>query len=419
MYHTVSTIDSPQFINLEPLDINPLMSRCEIKVLYTGKNRNHSIITKDVATEMAKTLRGAPIVGYYKEENEDFGDHGNKIIIDDKGVQFKKLTRPYGFVSPDAEVWFQLFEEIDDKGNHVEREYLMTTGYLWANQYPEVNEAFAQNGEKNQSMELDSDTLSGEWTFDDKDNINYFIINDAIFSSLCILGDDVEPCFEDASVKMSKDVYSLDDNSFSKTLFSMMKDLKQVVKGGSTAMDNEKSVEDFAKNQEEEEKKKTECSAQKPEEKEVENEKDKEEVKEDEEKKKEKDYSLMETEYEKLKQDHEELIQKYSELNTKFEELKSFKLQVEDEKKTELIDSFYMLSDEDKKDVIDNKSTYSLDDIKAKLSIICVDKKVSFAKEEEVKVEEDPISTFNLNSSEEESVPAYIQAIRNTRRENK
>ena len=48
------------------------------------------------------------------------------------------------------------------------------------------------------------------------------------------------------------------------------------------------------------------------------------------------------------------------------------------EKKQAMIDSFYMLSDEDKADVIANIDTYSVDDIEAKLSIICVRNKVSF-----------------------------------------
>ena len=53
---------------------------------------------------MAKTLRGAPIVGYYKEEKEDFRDHGEQVIFDDEGIKFNCLTKPYGFVSPDAKV---------------------------------------------------------------------------------------------------------------------------------------------------------------------------------------------------------------------------------------------------------------------------------------------------------------------------
>jgi hypothetical protein len=50
---------------------------------------------------------------------------------------------------------------------------------------------------------------------------------------LCILGDDVEPCFEGASVT-APDVstnFTLDDN-FKHTLYSMMKDLQNALKGG-------------------------------------------------------------------------------------------------------------------------------------------------------------------------------------------
>jgi len=43
---------------------------------------------------------------------------------------------------------------------------------------------------------------------------------------------------------------------------------------------------------------------------------------------------------------------------------------VENSRKDALIAEFYMLSDEDKKDVIENKTKYTLDEIKAKLSVI-------------------------------------------------
>jgi hypothetical protein len=45
-HQSIATINSPEFINLTPLDINPLMSSCEIKVLYIGANRNGSYISK-------------------------------------------------------------------------------------------------------------------------------------------------------------------------------------------------------------------------------------------------------------------------------------------------------------------------------------------------------------------------------------
>jgi len=58
------------------------------------------------------------------------------------------------------------------------------------------------------------------------------------------LGDDVEPCFEGASVT-APDVstkFTLDDN-FKHTLYSMMQDLKNALNGGGQQMDNlEQSV---------------------------------------------------------------------------------------------------------------------------------------------------------------------------------
>ena len=60
---SIATIDRPEFINVKPY--NPLISECEIKVMYVGENRNRTYITKEVAAEMANTLPGCPIVGYY------------------------------------------------------------------------------------------------------------------------------------------------------------------------------------------------------------------------------------------------------------------------------------------------------------------------------------------------------------------
>ena len=76
-----------------------------------------------------------------------------------------------------------------------------------------------------------------------------------------------------------------------------------------------------------------------------------------------------------------------------------------------------MLSDEDKADVIQNKANYSLEEIEAKLSVICVRKKVNFDldtdNENESKIEANA-TTFNLNSLEEgDSAPAWVTAMRN------
>ena len=115
--------------------ISPLISKCQIKVCYVGEqpNRNSTIITKEVAAEMGKHLPGSPIVGFYNPDIKDFEGHNQELVIDDNGeICFVDVTRPYGFVDVNAKVWFQKF--IDD--NSIEREYLVTEGYIWTGSYP-------------------------------------------------------------------------------------------------------------------------------------------------------------------------------------------------------------------------------------------------------------------------------------------
>lgn len=487
---SIATIDSPEFINLQPMDINPLMSKCDIKVLYIGQNRNRSSITKQVATEMSKTLRGCPIVGYYIEKKEDFGDHGDQVIIDGEGIKFNKLTKPYGFVAPNARVWFQFFEDQDEFGNTCVREYLMTEGYLWTGQFEECKRVLENSNP--QSMELDEKTLKGYWSTDNNKGVDFFIINDAVFSKLCILGDDVEPCFEGANVSAPNlsSQFSKDDE-FTKSLFTMMSELKFALNnseggkpmhneiqneldnnvvstsfenqdnveapvtqfdesgeaGAENSSDSQASTEDGVQEASAEEGEAVVSTASEPpvndEEKALEDdaevsskkkpeefakEKDKEEKSETEksedntEDEDKKDFACKEDEDKKdkfsLEQQLEELQTQFAALQAENAELLAFKQKVEEKEKDDLIASFYMLSDEDKKDVIDNKANYSLKEIKAELSMICVDKKVNFNLENAPSVEEAPV-TFNLNSHQADTLPAWLRAVEATRNRNK
>ena len=463
-HKSVATIDNVQFINLTPLDINPLMSKCEIKVFYLGQNRNGSYIKKEVATQMAKTLRGAPIVGFYKQSKEDFTDHGQKITLDDQGVHFECMTKPYGFVAPDAQVWFKKFTEEDEFGNTVERQYLMTTGYLWTGQYEQVNKVFEDNG-KPQSMELDNESLDGHWSKDYNTGMEFFIINDAIISKLCILGNDVEPCFEGSSVtapEVSNTFTKKIDENFTKTLFTMMKELEFALQGGNrvdglennildteqivsteaateeefTEQNQDNSVEEVIENSQEniedtsassefankddEEKPQSEEESDEEEEKEEDPAADEDE---EEQKKKpesknslhsDQEYNELETNFNSLNEKYNELETNFNSLTEKYNELVNFKNEVEDKQKDELIEKFYMLSEEDKKDVFENKRNYSLDQIEEKLAVICFRKKVNFDLEvssnNENKQTEGVVTTFNY-SNESDSTPDWVKQV--------
>ena len=415
----------------------------------------------------------------------------------------KDSTFPYGFVPPNAKVWFQKFQD-----DGVVHEYLMTEGYLWTGQYPEVQRVIDHGN--NQSMELDPKTLDAFWTKDDKGKPQFFIINEAIMSKLCILGEDFEPCFEGAQI--TKVQFSFED-SFKEQLFSMMNQVQEILNEGGAPvfntyavtigdslwnaiyenMDSEKysingvfeedgqkfavllnredntysrmnfsyenevysheelvALEDYTPAEEPqfaladveafevEFKKKQEEGAtggeedpeddgdkddhKEPADDEGDKEPESDPAEDEDEKKKKKNYNLEEVEeYTELKTQFDELQNKYSaleastaELNKTIEELTKFKAGIERTQKEDMINNtFYMLSNEDKKDVIDNIDKYSLDEIEAKLAIICVRNKVSFDLDDDNNDNgtNGPV-VYNLGDDTiDSSTPAWVKAL--------
>ena len=460
-----------ELINITPF--NPLISKCQIKVCWVGPeaNPNKSIITKETAYELANSLPGSPIVGYYNETTEDFEQHNKIIEIKNGKFKLKPTTQPYGFVDLGAKVWFQKFSD-----NGVEREYLVTEGWLWTGQFPEC-QRIIQKG-NNQSMELDETYIDAHWTKDANGNKQFFIINEAIISKLCILGDDFRPCFEGANITAPKIEFSFEDD-FKEQLFSMISEIKTILnEGGTSTMDEnimtpaveegtpaaaeefkadeekcpkcgkpldececDKDNEEFAKKDDEEEEDKPSAKDD-----DAEDEDTKDEDEDDEEKKKKKEfavekcpkcgkpldectcededddeedkpakYNLEEIpEYIELRNQYNELKEAHDTLKAENEDLVSFKLSVERKDKEAMIDRFYMLTEEDKKDVVDNIDTYSLDDIEAKLSVICVRNKVSFADLDEDKGNEPTVYSLNSGDySDNNDVPEWVKAIRN------
>ena len=504
--HTSIKLDTPiEFINITPL--NPLISKCQIKVCYVGDepNRNRSIITKEVAKQMANSLPGCPIVGFFNEEKGDFEEHNRIIDISNGKFEIKDTTRPYGFVDLSAKVWFQKF--LDDGIN--EREYMMTEGWLWTGQYPECRRILSDGN--NHSMELDEDTINAHWTKDGNENPKFFIINEAIISKLCTLGVNNEPCFEGSQITAPTIQFAFEDG-FKEQLFSMMNELKELLnKGGEkvftrysveigdalwtalyshvsdtygiesvcedgdqkfailTAEDkyyrlnfsvnedgtvefddeanwledyepsNEpqfdaEAVAEYAKSKKDEAKKSDKdtdnedddtenkcpkCGKLKSE---CECEDEDDDTDEDDKKKKGKkekynlediqEYVELSDKYSALETNYTAAQSRISELETQLSELTEFKNKIEKAEKEKMIESFYMLSDDDKSDVVANIDTYSLDDIEAKLSIICVRNKVSFSLDDDKNVG-DP-TTVNLDGgiAGDEAVPAWIKALR-------
>ena len=337
---------------------------------------------------------------------------------------------------------------------------MMTTGYLWTGQFPEAQKVIDEG--QNQSMELDEEHLDGRWANDAKSGMDFFIINDAVFSKLCILGDDVEPCFEGASVLGGVDNNYTEDTEFTHTLYTMIKQLQDIIgttEGGKNMPEKPEELEQTevvtefvagsGKNEEKKDETQTETKDSDAEKEETPSEEEAEPAADEEKEKKEpkKEHALEESEQEaeeeKPETEHaleEEpaaevepvvehsvtedvepepakvnfaLEEENKELRAELEALRQFKLDIENKEKDALIAKYHMLSDEDKADIVAHKEEYTLEQIDEKLALVYVRKNVDFStvdghQEEEEKM--DSILSFSLDDSEDAEVVSDIQA---------
>lgn len=422
LHISIPIANTLEFINAT--EISPLISKCQVKVCYVGQNpnRNGTVITKKVATEMGRKLPGSPVVGYFNQATNDFEGHNKEISLRGGGnIEVLDTTKPYGFVPTDAKVWFQKF---DDEG--VEREYLVTECYIWTSAYPESQRLFEHGN--NQSMELNKETQKGFWAKDNNSGSRFFIYNEALIEKLCILGESVEPCFEGAQFKTEFSLENMEE--LRTTMFSMLTELQKTLnKGGSheTMDENKKTLgnpEDpnfEAKKQPEDENKKNPKGNPAPEDNKPKDGDNKPADNNKEEPKKKynldevTEYTELLGKYETLQGEFETLKQEKSDLETEVTSLREFKLTADRKEKQSMIDGFYMLSDDDKKDVVEHIDTYSLDDIEAKLSIICVRNKVNFNLNNNNKQDDNqPKGLFNLENPADDNVPEWIKAVRET-----
>ena len=400
MKHTSIPMNTPcEIIKVTP--VNPLISKCQIKVCYVGEkpNRNGSVITKEVAEDLANSLPGSPIVGYFDKDTQDFEEHSRDIEVIDGELQFIDKTKPYGFVDLGAKVWFQKF--LDD--GTMEHEYLMTEGYIWTGQYPEAQRIIEQGN--NQSMELDEKSINAHWARIDNEGPEFFIINEAIISKLCVLGEEYEPCFEGSTI--TKVQFSLSED-FKQSVYSMTEQMKEILKnGGKTNMEDQvlegiEIEEEVVDTVEEEEVVETT-------EENVENEDKTVEYNLEE----NQEYIELKNKYSQLENDYNAVLSQMEDLKTENENLKEFKVQAERVEKQQMIDSFSMLSEDEKLDVITKIDEYSLDEIEAKLSIIYARKNKN--NEPVVRENEETVDTYsyNINNSEfTDNTPAWVKAVK-------
>ncbi len=156
--------------------VTPLISRGRLRVYYKGENRNGGFITDAFSAKLEKSLPYTPVVGDYDEMRKDFRGHNMD----------RNVATIYGIVPENPNIAWEA--HLDKDG--VERTYLCCDVYLYTGRYDAAKEIIG----KPHSMELNRDSLKGDWERRGSDEV--FVYQDGFFDGLCVLGDNIEPCFE-------------------------------------------------------------------------------------------------------------------------------------------------------------------------------------------------------------------------------
>lgn len=191
-------------------EINKSFDIGRLLIAYHGKNRNGSDISKDAFERAAKTMFNCPVVCNYDPVDDTIGGHDCAVLkTEDGGLRIVNKTVPLGVV-PESSEWSWETVTEEDGNTH---EYFSADVLLWKRQ--DAYRKIKNDGICGQSMEIN--VLDGH---QDKDR-GCFVVEDFEFTAFCLLGEDVEPCFESASLEL----YTCDD--FSGQMAEMMRDFKE------------------------------------------------------------------------------------------------------------------------------------------------------------------------------------------------
>lgn len=195
-------------------DINPSFAKARVAIAYAGRNRNRSAIPKEVFEEALPSLFYCPVVGRYDPEKDDFGGHDIRVVRGQDGnLQVENATVPFGVVFAGADhVCWETVTEADG----TQREYLFCDVILWKRQYG--YDRLAAQDTWHQSMEINVERYM-------IDSDGYCNIEKMYYEALCILGNDVEPCFESASVQLSTETAV---SSYRTQFSAMLDELRQI-----------------------------------------------------------------------------------------------------------------------------------------------------------------------------------------------
>ena len=394
---------------------NQNLGRLKVRVFTKYGNRNGSYITDAVAEQLiaSATKGNTPVVGFFDPQTQTWASHTGPT-----------LANAYGYVES-FEGW-QSFTDTDG----VTRDYAVFSVILFTHYFEEAQKILGQN----QSMELDINSITGDWTL--IEDQEYYVYKTAEMLGFCIIGDH-EPCFSvSAFFSKNDDTYNTQHEKFS----SLLSDLKTQVeeaknnqKGGEQPMnefENQEVVEETVVEEtpavvEEEAKVEETATEFEAEETEQQEETQEEETVEEAAEEQPSEYDLLQERFNELQTSYNEAQQqlttaqarinefeenqaslnnKIEDLNSQIEKLQTSlqayeaqRVEAENNYKNELIEKYEkLLTEEEINPIKEMVKDFSYDELESKLAITFANKKITGAESKKVPLPEPEKSQFAL-----------------------
>lgn len=174
-------------------DYDERFQKVKIWLMHMGENYNRSFFAQEVVEEFMYTLKNTPLLGFIEEGklgDKDFKGHEEILIIKDGEISTKYLGSAYGVIPESCNPRFE--QKAGDDG--VIRDYLVVDALMWT-KFEDAIEILNEDGAVSQSMELHHE-YDGYW---DENNIFHF--TKFKFDGACMLGRDVLPAMQRATVE--------------------------------------------------------------------------------------------------------------------------------------------------------------------------------------------------------------------------
>lgn len=190
-----------QFEQVSQLDGR--FQKVKIWLMHLGRNYNNSIFQKEVVEEAIDSLKNTPILGYIEESrigDKDFRGHEVELVVEGGELKQRYIGQAFGVIPENCNPRWE--QKTGDSGQILD--YLVVDGLMW-NKFDDAIDILNSHGEVAQSMELHDD-YDGYW-----DDEGYFVFTNFSFYGACLLGQDVLPAMQGASVEtafsINVDVY--------------------------------------------------------------------------------------------------------------------------------------------------------------------------------------------------------------------